>query len=88
MGLEQLDAFMAAIRRMESGSFQGNYRVVNSIGARGAYQILTGNWASWAAQAGLPGADWRDPRAQDAVARYKMVEYYRKYGSWELVAMA
>lgn len=88
MGLEQLPSFMAAIRRMESGSYEGNYSVVNSIGARGAYQILTDNWASWAKQAGIPGADWRDPRAQDTVARYKMIEYYNRYGSWDLVAMA
>lgn len=88
MPLNQLDVFMAAMRRLESGSFEGNYRAQNVSGARGAYQIMTGNWASWASQAGVPGADWRDPAAQDAVARYKMTEYYRRFNDWNLVAIA
>lgn len=88
--MELLELFMAAIRRIESTD---NY---NAIGphtgrygrARGAYQIMDANWANWAREAGIPGANWRDPRAQDRVARYKMSQYYRTYKDWDLVAAA
>ena len=90
--MTDLGTFMAATRRIESGSFRGNYsaigRPVFGDRARGAYQIMGRNWDSWAAAAGLPGANWRDGRAQDRVAAYWMTEYFRRYGNWELVAAA
>lgn len=88
-----LRTFMAAIRRLESGSYAGKYDalgVVTSSGdrARGAYQIMATNWDWWAQEAGIPGADWRDPQAQDWVAEFKFTQYFNRYKSWDLVAIA
>jgi len=64
------------------------------VQAIGAYGILDINWTgtktqkSWAKQAGYSGADWHDPVAQDAVAKYKVQEYFNKYGSWDAVSVA
>lgn len=90
MALAQLEDFMGAIRRLESG---GNYLAQgpvqpNGNRALGAYQIMQSNWSAWANEAGIPGADWRDPAAQDRIARYKMRQYYQRFQSWELVAVA
>lgn len=86
---EAIDRFMAAIRDLESN---GNYHAVGvpTKGGRalGAYQIMSQYWPGWAAEAGIPGADWRDPKAQDRVARYKMQRYFERYGRWDLVAIA
>lgn len=91
--MDQLDVFAAAIRRLESGSYEGNYGAIGRVTsdgsrARGAYQIMDKYWDAWAAQAGIPGADWHSKAAQDAVARYKFTQYYRILGSWDLVAVA
>ena len=64
------------------------------VQAVGAYGILDINWTgtktqkSWAEQAGYSGADWHDPVAQDAVAKYKVQEYFNKFGSWDAVSVA
>lgn len=59
-----------------------------SVQALGAYGILDINWSVWSKQAGLEGADWKDKSAQDAVAKYKVQEYFNKYGTWDLVSVA
>ena len=64
--IDDLNQFMASIRRRESGSYAGNYnaqgptiRSTTSMyygeRAYGAYQIMPGNWSSWSAQAGYGG---------------------------------
>ena len=58
------------------------------VQALGAYGILDINWDVWSKQAGLAGADWKDKAAQDAVAKYKVQEYFNKFGSWDLVSVA
>ena len=64
------------------------------VQAIGAYGILDINWngtktqQSWAEQAGYKGADWHDPAVQDAVARYKVQEFFNKFGSWDAVSVA
>lgn len=89
MAIQQIDQFMASIKQLESGGRYGVLGPHTKYGRpRGAYQILDGNWAPWAKEAGIGGADWRDPRAQDRVARHKMMQYYRAYGSWDAVAVA
>ena len=90
MSADQIGQFMAAIRALESSD---NYGAVGPTHpqygrALGAYQIMEANWASWAKSAGIPGADWRDPAAQDKVARHQMLRYFNTYGSWDLVAIA
>lgn len=90
--MPNLGSYMAAARRIESGSYNGQYnaigRPVRGDRARGAYQIMGRNWSSWAAAAGLPGANWRSQMAQDRVAAYWMTEYYNRYQNWDLVAVA
>lgn len=99
MAIDQIETFMAAIRRLESGSFEGDYNARGTmIGNRnspyygeqayGAYQIMPGNWQWWAAEAGLPRAPITDRAAQDYVARFKFEQYYNRWGDWGLVAIA
>ena len=65
-----------------------NGRPVVVAQALGAYGILDINWPVWSKQAGLQGAKWQDPNAQDAVAKYKVQEYFNMFGSWDLVSIA
>lgn len=90
MALGQLPAFMQSLGALESGN---NYGAVGprhpTMGrALGRWQIMESNWHAWSREAGIPGADWRDPKAQDRVATYKFSQYYRQFGSWDLVAVA
>ena len=59
-----------------------------TVQALGGYGILDINFPIWAKQAGLEGADWQDTDAQDKVARYKVQEYFNRFGSWDLVSVA
>jgi hypothetical protein len=96
MPASQIDTFLGAIRAIESGGGdpKGDYsargpRIKSGqyAGQRayGAYQIMPGNWAAWSREAGVPGADIRDPKMQDVVARHKMLGMYRRYGRWDYV---
>ena len=64
------------------------------VEALGAYGILDINWygtktqESWAKQAGYEGADINDFEAQDAVAKYKVQEFFNRFGSWDAVSVA
>ena len=87
MALDELPVFMAAMRRIESGAFGGNYGITKT-GSLGAYQISAPNWNKWAAEAGVDGADWRSQAAQDTVAVFKMRQFYDRYGDWRLVQVA
>lgn len=77
-----LEQLLAGIRQVESG---GNYRVVNSIGAVGAYQVMKANIPSWTKKAlgySLTWQQFRDSRAaQDKVAQVILGGYYNKYGA-------
>lgn len=77
-----LDQLLYGIRQVESG---GNYSVVNSIGAVGAYQVMKANIPSWTRKAlgySMTWQQFRDSRsAQDAVARYILGGYFRRYGA-------
>ena len=83
----QVASFMASIRRQQSGDYNGNYPSQGPDGI-GAYGISQKNWRVYAAATGLRKANWRDPRAQDAVAKAKITSDYQKYGDWSLVAVA
>lgn len=90
MAIDQLDRFMWAIGQQESG---GNYDAVgpytgSTYGrAQGKYQIMETIYPAWAREAGVDPNDM-SPAAQDRVASYKMRQYYQRYGSWDLVAIA
>lgn len=77
-----LDQLLYGIRKVESG---GNYSVVNSIGAVGAYQVMKANIPGWTKSAlgySMTWQQFRDSRsAQDTVARYILGGYYKKYGA-------
>src|SRR5258707_3578572 len=70
------------IKQVESG---GNYNVVNSIGAVGAYQVMKANIPEWTKQALGYSMTWQqfrdDPSAQDKVAAYKIGNFYHRYGA-------
>ena len=87
-----LEALLATIRLLESGSFEGDYNYVGKseggLRPRGAYGISAEQWDGWAQRAGLPGADWRDPAAQDRVAAHRASEYLDTFGRYEIAAAA
>ena len=77
-----LAQLLKGIRQEESG---GNYSVVNSIGAVGAYQVMKANIPSWTKRALGYSMTWQQFRAsksaQDKVASVILGGYYKKYGA-------
>lgn len=79
------------IREVESGGVKGDrYKVVNSIGATGAYQVMKANIPSWTKEAlgrSLSLQEWlNSPSSQDKVAQYFLGKSQKQYGSWESAA--
>lgn len=73
------EAFINAIAGQESG---GDYGAVNGdTGAYGKYQIIPSNWPAWAEEAGIGADAPRTPENQEIVARFKLGQYYDKYGA-------
>lgn len=73
------EAFINAIGGQESG---GDYGAVNGrTGASGKYQIMPENWPAWAEEAGIGADAPRTPENQEIVARFKLGQYYDKYGA-------
>lgn len=86
-GLDQIDAFMAAIRQIESG---GSYTAQSPYNpgyghATGAYQFLDSTWGGYG---GYTRAMDAPPAVQDERARQLMTNYFNQFGSWDLVAVA
>lgn len=77
-----LAQLLAGVRQVESG---GNYSVVNSIGAVGAYQVMKANIPSWTKKALGYSVSWQtfrdSPSIQDKVASVILGGYYKKYGA-------
>lgn len=77
-----LAQLLAGVRQVESG---GNYSVVNSIGAVGAYQVMKANIPSWTKKAlgySMTWQQFRDSKAaQDKVAQVILGGYFSKYGA-------
>lgn len=79
-------AFMQAISGQESG---GSYGARNSsTGAMGKYQIMPGNISGsggWDVEAlghnVSTSAFMKSPQIQEAIAKYKLQQYYNKYGA-------
>lgn len=77
--ISEKEAFINAIGGQESG---GNYDAVNGrTGAAGKYQIMPDNWPQWAEEAGLSRDAEMTPENQEIVARFKLGQYYDKYGA-------
>ena len=73
------EAFINAIAGQESG---GSYNAENGdTGAYGKYQIMPSNWPAWAEEAGIGADAPRTPENQEIVARFKLGQYYDKYGA-------
>ncbi len=73
------ESLVDAIGGQESG---GDYEAVNNrTGARGKYQVLPENWPAWSQEAGLPSGSPMTPENQEFVARFKLRQYYDKYGA-------
>ncbi len=79
------------IRSLMMASSGGSYENVSRTDRGtyiGAYGIPAAQWGNWTAAAGHPGASWKDPRAQDAVARWAAQNLYNSLGDWGLVTIA
>jgi hypothetical protein len=85
-GNSTFDRFMSAIQAKESG---GSYSARNrDSGAMGKYQIMPGNiqgsggWDKEALGRNVSTSQFMNsPEIQDAIARYKLKQYYDKYGA-------
>jgi hypothetical protein len=82
-GSGSFEKFVNAIASKESG---GNYGAVNrSSGAAGKYQIMPSNIGPWSREAlgrSVSVSEFlRSPAIQERVARYKLQQYYNKYGA-------
>ena len=85
-GNSSFEKFIAAITGQESG---GNYSARNKdSGAMGRYQIMPGNisgshkgWDYEALGYDISASQFmNNPKLQDAIARYKLQQYYNKWG--------
>lgn len=87
-GGDAMQKFLNAVAGQESG---GNYTVQNSAGAIGKYQVMYYNVASWTLGAlgrSMSPQEFRyNPQAQEAVARWRLGGYVKKYG-WRGAAAA
>ena len=99
-----IDLYLQALLMREStGNYEAKHKssiIKDSVTGKpikvqalGGYGILDINFPVWARQAGLNGfsmsdGDWKDPKVQDAVARYKVQQYFNKFNSWEAVSVA
>jgi len=85
-GSGNLGKFLNAIATQESGGRYNALGVVTRSGDRayGKYQVMGANIPSWT-EAALgkrltPQQFLHSPRAQESVARFKLTQYFRKYG--------
>lgn len=77
--IDNKEDFYNAVAAQES---DGDYNATNSrTGAFGKYQIMPENWASWAKEAGLGENAEMSPENQEVVAKYKLGQYFDKYGA-------
>ncbi len=81
------------LAQMQEGLRSQAYSFLGPVGPDGtrrlgAYGFSSRNWSNWAAAAGLPGADWRDPAAQDRVADFLLKRYRDEFGTSKLVSTA
>ena len=99
-----IDVYLQALLQREStGNYQAKHassiitdfatKKPIKVQALGGYGILDVNFPVWAKQAGLQDfsmsdGDWKDPKVQDAIAKYKVQEYFNRFQSWDSVSIA
>ena len=96
MDSNELNVFAAAMRKTETGRYDPKNRATNYVGwddgrgtrLVGSYSIPEDYWPMLAATAGMPGARWQDPSAQDRVMKGVFNLLYEEYQDWRLVAVA
>jgi hypothetical protein len=90
-----LDKYLSALARGESGGEKDPYAVVGPKSRKGdfpygKYQVMGANVPSWSEEAGLgrltPKEFLASPEAQEAVVKHKFREYLNKSGSPEKAA--
>lgn len=85
-----IEQLLYGIRSTESGGLKEPYKVVNSIGATGAYQVMRQYIAEWTKEAlgrSYTQAEFiADPAAQDKTAAFRLGRDMKKYDSWESAA--
>lgn len=79
-GPEGINAYLWALRMQESG---GDYTVVNSIGAAGAYQYMPGTWNNYK---GYSSAHLAPPSVQDERAAMDAIRDFTKHQTWRAAA--
>lgn len=86
-GSGTLGKFLNAIATQESGGRYNALGIVTRSGDRayGKYQVMGANIPSWS-KAALgksltPQEYLHSPRAQEAVARFKLTQYFKRYGA-------
>ena len=88
MPIEQIDLFMGAIAGNESAGSDNPTTVTNpSTGAHGIFQIMPSNWEPWS-QETFGYVAPKTAANQTAVARKKMMDYYKQFGDWDSVAIS
>lgn len=80
------DAFLRSIAKQESGSNYSAVGIPTRYGrALGKYQILPNNVRAWSREAlgrsVSPEQFLRSPQLQEQIARYKLAQYYKRYGA-------
>lgn len=83
-----LSRYIRSLMMASSGGSYENVSRTDQGSFIGAYGIPAAQWGNWASAAGYPGASWKDPRAQDAVARWAAQNLYNSLGDWGLVTLA
>ena len=94
--MSEVDIFAAAMRKTETGRYDPKFRATSYVGwdsvsetrLVGSYSIPEAQWGILADQAGLPGARWQDPAAQDIVMKTIFTQLFEEYQDWRLVAVA
>lgn len=83
-----LDQLVYGVKQVETGHIKSEaakYRVVNPIGAHGAYQVMRANIPSWTKEAFgramTPAEFLASPKAQDDLARFRLGRAMKKHGA-------
>ena len=90
--MKDLESAAHAIRRMESAEDYERQQGIRANGQNdnkvGAYGILESKWDGLAVSLGYTGARWQDRKAQDVIAKEKLLRDYKALESWDLAVVS